>query len=69
MFIKITTGSWLPPKDKWEEELIFGRGSADQLAGVITQIIATKILLELIDLGSLKVEFSFFFFNYHFFIQ
>jgi putative selenium metabolism hydrolase len=44
---------WVPPQDEWEH-LVFGRGSADQLAGVISQIIATKILLELADEGSLS---------------
>jgi putative selenium metabolism hydrolase len=36
---------WLPPRDAWGH-LVWGRGSADQLSGVISQIIATKILLE-----------------------
>jgi len=44
---------FLPPRDEWEN-LIFGRGSADQLAGVISQIVATKIMLELKPLGSLR---------------
>eukprot|EP00792_Barthelona_sp_PAP020_P005620 TRINITY_DN2731_c0_g1_i1.p1 TRINITY_DN2731_c0_g1~~TRINITY_DN2731_c0_g1_i1.p1 ORF type:complete len:523 (+),score=188.65 TRINITY_DN2731_c0_g1_i1:35-1570(+) len=43
---------YLPPKEEWDQ-LIFGRGSADQLAGVIDQIIATKICLELIEEGAL----------------
>jgi putative selenium metabolism hydrolase len=43
---------YLPPEDEWEH-LVFGRGSADQLAGVVAQIIATKILLELVDDGAL----------------
>ena len=34
------------PTTEWEH-LVFGRGSADQLRGVVSQIIATKILLEL----------------------
>ena len=44
---------WVPPEDEWDH-LVFGRGSADQLAGVISQIIATKILLELVDDGALR---------------
>lgn len=44
---------YLPPDDEWEH-LVFGRGSADQLAGVVAQIIATKILLELVDAGALR---------------
>lgn len=43
---------YIPPEDEWEH-LIFGRGSADQLAGVVSQIIATKIALELSDEGAL----------------
>ena len=33
---------------------LFGRGSADQLAGVVSQIVATKILLELAPEGALR---------------
>ena len=44
---------YVPPDDEWEH-LVFGRGSADQLAGVVAQIIATKILLELVDEGALR---------------
>ncbi|MEO8268040.1 MAG: peptidase dimerization domain-containing protein [Ilumatobacteraceae bacterium] len=43
---------YLPPDDEWHH-LVFGRGSADQLAGVVSQIIATKIMLELVDDGAL----------------
>jgi putative selenium metabolism hydrolase len=43
---------YLPPDDEWGH-LVFGRGSADQLAGVVSQIIATKILLELVPEGAL----------------
>lgn len=43
---------WLPPEEEWGH-LLFGRGSADQLAGVISQIIATRILLELAPSGAL----------------
>lgn len=44
---------YVPPKDKWDH-LIFGRGSADQLQGVVSQVFATKILLETRNLGSLR---------------
>jgi acetylornithine deacetylase/succinyl-diaminopimelate desuccinylase-like protein len=43
----------LPPDDEWEH-LIFGRGAADQLSGVVSQIIATKIALELAPEGALR---------------
>lgn len=44
---------WVPPADEWEH-LVFGRGAADQLAGVVSQIVATKILLELAPEGALR---------------
>ena len=44
---------YLPPDDEWEH-LLFGRGSADQLAGVISQMVATRILLELAPQGALR---------------
>ena len=44
---------WVPPDEDWEH-LIFGRGSADQLGGVVAQVVATKILLELCDEGALR---------------
>ena len=44
---------YVPPEDQWEH-LVFGRGAADQLAGVVSQIIATKILLELAPAGALR---------------
>jgi acetylornithine deacetylase/succinyl-diaminopimelate desuccinylase-like protein len=44
---------YLPPDDEWEH-LLFGRGSADQLAGVVSQILATRILLELAPEGALR---------------
>ena len=44
---------YLPPDGEWDN-LLFGRGSADQLSGVVAQIVATKILLELQPLGSLR---------------
>lgn len=43
---------YVPPAADMEH-LIFGRGAADQLAGVVAQIVATKILLELVGEGSL----------------
>jgi len=44
---------YLPPESEWEH-LVWGRGSADQLAGVVMQIVATKVLLETRAEGSLK---------------
>ncbi|MCA9663033.1 MAG: peptidase dimerization domain-containing protein [Myxococcales bacterium] len=44
---------YMPPDGDWEH-LLFGRGAADQLAGVIAEIVATKILLELRAEGSLR---------------
>lgn len=44
---------WVPPDEEWDQ-LVFGRGSADQLSGVVAQIVATRILLELAELGSLR---------------
>jgi putative selenium metabolism hydrolase len=44
---------WLPPRAEWEH-LLFGRGSADQLSGVVSQIIATRILRELRAEGALR---------------
>jgi putative selenium metabolism hydrolase len=44
---------WLPPADQWEH-LLFGRGTADQLGGVVAQAVASKILLELAPLGALR---------------
>ena len=44
---------YLPPDGEWEH-LLFGRGSADQLAGVVAQIVATRILLELTPEGALR---------------
>lgn len=43
----------LPPDDEWEH-LVFGRGAADQLGGVVAQVVATKIALELADEGALR---------------
>ncbi|HBP16368.1 MAG TPA: hypothetical protein DEA08_01065 [Planctomycetes bacterium] len=44
---------YLPPDEDWEH-LVFGRGAADQLGGVICQMVATKVLLELAEEGSLR---------------
>ncbi len=51
-FLKQELG-YLPPEDEWEH-LVWGRGAADQLSGVVSQVIATKILCETRDLGSLR---------------
>ncbi len=44
---------WVPPESEWKH-LIFGRGSADQLGGVVSAAIAAKILLELAPEGALR---------------
>lgn len=44
---------WLPDEAEWEH-LVWGRGSADQLSGVVCQILATRLLLELRPLGALR---------------
>lgn len=51
-FLKSQLG-YLLPEDEYKHA-IFGRGAADQLAGVIGEIIATKIMLELKHEGALK---------------
>ncbi len=51
-FLRNSLG-YLPPDDEWDN-LLFGRGSADQLGGVVAEVIATRILLELADEGALK---------------
>ena len=43
---------YLPPREEWEH-LVWGRGAADQLSGVVSQVVATKILNELRSEGSL----------------
>ncbi len=43
---------YLPPDEEWQH-LVFGRGAADQLSGVICQIVATKVLRELRDEGAM----------------
>lgn len=44
---------YLPPDNEWEH-LLFGRGAADQLAGVVSQMLASRILLELAPQGALR---------------
>jgi putative selenium metabolism hydrolase len=44
---------YLPPDEEWDN-LVFGRGAADQLSGVVSQVIATKIMLELKGEGALQ---------------
>lgn len=51
-FLKRELG-WTAKDDNWDN-LLFGRGSADQLGGVISEAVAAKILLELAPEGSLK---------------
>ena len=51
-FLKRELG-WLPPEGQWDQ-LLFGRGSADQLGGVISEAVAAKILLELAPEGALR---------------
>jgi putative selenium metabolism hydrolase len=51
-FLKRELG-WLPKDDEWDN-LLFGRGSADQLGGVISEAVAAKILLELAPEGALR---------------
>jgi acetylornithine deacetylase/succinyl-diaminopimelate desuccinylase-like protein len=42
----------VPPDDEWQH-LVFGRGSADQLGGVVCQVLATRIARELRSEGAL----------------
>ena len=51
-FLKRELG-YLPLESEWDN-LVFGRGSADQLSGVVAQVVASKILLELAPQGSLR---------------
>ncbi len=44
---------WLPPDAEWDQ-LVFGRGAADQLGGVVSQMIASRILNELRGEGALR---------------
>ena len=48
-FVKRELG-YMPPEAEWDN-LVFGRGSTDQLSGVVSQIVASKILLELAPQG------------------
>jgi putative selenium metabolism hydrolase len=43
---------WLPPDEEWKH-LLWGRGSADQLGGVVCQLVACRILRELAGEGAL----------------
>ena len=43
---------YLPPEEEWHH-LLWGRGSADQLGGVVCEIVAAKILRELRPQGAL----------------
>ena len=45
--------NFLPRHEFWDS-LVFGRGSADPLAGLVCQVFATRILLETISYGSLS---------------
>ncbi len=51
-FLKRELG-YMPPDGEWDH-LVFGRGSADQLGGVVCQVMATRIALALRDEGALK---------------
>lgn len=44
---------YLPPEEEWSH-LVWGRGTADQLAGVVCQMFATRVLRELRSQGSLR---------------
>ena len=44
---------YLPPDEEWSH-LVFGRGAADQLGGVVSQIIASRILRTLAPEGALR---------------
>ncbi|MFQ5525214.1 MAG: peptidase dimerization domain-containing protein [Thermoanaerobaculia bacterium] len=44
---------YLPPNDQWSH-LLWGRGSADQLGGVVCQVLASRILRQLRPLGALR---------------
>ncbi|MCA9563903.1 MAG: hypothetical protein KC561_10465, partial [Myxococcales bacterium] len=43
----------IPERSEWDH-VLFGRGSADQLGGVVCQVMATRIALALKSQGSLK---------------
>jgi acetylornithine deacetylase/succinyl-diaminopimelate desuccinylase-like protein len=44
---------YLPPDGGWDQ-LIWGRGAADQLGGVVCQVLASKVLRSLRPLGALR---------------
>lgn len=44
---------YLPPEDEWQY-LLWGRGSADQLGGVVCQILATRLMRQFRDQGALR---------------
>lgn len=44
---------FLPEKEKWND-LVFGCGAAHQLQGIVSQVYASKILLETCEYGSLR---------------
>lgn len=44
---------YLPPDDEWNH-MLFGRGSADQLGGVLSQIMGSRILVELMSEGVMR---------------
>jgi putative selenium metabolism hydrolase len=44
---------WLPPDEEWNH-VVFGRGSADQLGGVVSQIMASRLLVELLPDGVMR---------------
>jgi putative selenium metabolism hydrolase len=52
-FLKRELGH-MPAEGEWDDHLLFGRGAADQLGGVVAQIVSSRILMELADEGSLK---------------
>ena len=41
-FLRAELG-FLPPDDEWHH-LVWGRGAADQLSGVVSQVVASKVL-------------------------
>ncbi len=51
-FLKSELG-YLPPEDEWHH-LVWGRGSADQLGGVVCQVFATRLLRQLRAEGALR---------------
>ncbi|MCL4837068.1 MAG: M20/M25/M40 family metallo-hydrolase [Thermoanaerobaculia bacterium] len=45
--------AWLPPDEEWRH-LLWGRGAADQLGGVVAQLVSSIVLRELKAEGSLR---------------